>query len=333
MPRIKLLSVGATLTSRGKDSLDLARYGKDYSGMPPLSPAQLLDNVPEMSRFAQVEPDLDLGNQPVALKPPVMWQELATRLQQLFDEEPDLDGAVVVHGTNVLEETAYMLNLVLKTEKPVVVVGAQRPFTAISSDGPINLANAVRVAASPEAKGRGVLVVLNDQIHSARDVSKTSTYRLETFQAPALGPLGFADADRVVFYHRSEKLHTYQTTFVVSDLAACPRVDVLYDYVGADGGLVEASVALGARGIVVAGAGAGALGGMKEALQAAAAEGLIVVRSSRVGSGRVVAEDNYAITDSVAADNLNPQKARVLLQLALTKSSVPAEIQRLFDTH
>lgn len=333
MLRIKLLTVGATLTSLGKDPLDLARYGKNYSGLPPLSPTQLLERVPEMSRFAQVEPDLDLGSQPVAPKPLVMWQELATRLQQLFDMEPDLDGAIVVHGTNVLEETAYMLNLVLKTEKPVVVVGAQRPFTAMSSDGPLNLVNAVRVAANPGAKGRGVLVVLNDQIHSARDVTKTSTYRLETFQNPALGPLGFADADSVVFYHRSEKLHTHQTAFGVSDLAELPRVDVLYDYFGADGGLVEAAVALGARGIVVAGAGAGALGGMKEALQAAAAQGVVVVRSSRVGSGRVFAEDNYAIADSVAADNLNAQKARVLLQLALTKSSAPDEIQRLFDTH
>jgi L-asparaginase len=285
-----------------------------------------------MTRFARVEPDQDWAQIDPRPGQSVQWSELSIRLQQLFDSDQGIDGAVVVHGTNVLEETAYFLHLVLKTDKPVVVVGAQRPITALSTDGPLNLVNAVRVAADPASRGRGVMVALNEQIHCARHVTKTSTYRLETFQSPALGPMGFADADRVVFYYKPERLHTLGTPFTVDTFAKVPRVDVLYDYFGGDGGLVDAAINLGAKGLVIAGAGAGAVGGLKDALVKACAQGVVVVRSSRVGSGRVVAPDNYHFPGSVAADNLNPQKARILLQLALAITQDPAEVQRLFDT-
>ncbi len=288
--------------------------------------------MPEVKRFAEVEPDLDWAQIEPRPGQRVQWGELSQRLQHLFDTDKGLDGAVIVHGTNVLEETAYFLNLVLKTDKPVVVVGAQRPITALSTDGPLNLVNAVRVAVDPTSRGRGVMVALNDQIHSARYVSKTSTYRLETFQSPALGPMGFADADRIVFYYRPERLHTLATPFTVDTFDKVPRVDVLYDYFGADGALVDAAVDLGAKGLVVAGSGAGAVGGMKDALVKAVSRGVVVARSSRVGSGRVVADDNYQFPGTVAADNLNPQKARILLQLALVITQDPAGVQRLFDT-
>jgi L-asparaginase len=195
----------------------------------------------------------------------------------------------------------------------------------------MNLVNAVRVVVADESRARGVMVVLNDQIHSARTVTKTNTYRLETFQSPALGPMGFADADKVVYYFRPERAHTMSTPFSPENIAAMPRVDILYDHFGVDGSLVEASTSLGAKGIVVAGAGAGATSGMTSALKKAVAGGVVVVRSSRVGSGRVLADDNFAFPGCVAADNLNAQKARVLLQLALTLTSDPDKIQSYFE--
>lgn len=334
MPRIKLLTISsATLTNQGRDRLDLAQYGRQFSGRPALSASDLLEAVPEMQRFAQVEPDLEWGAGELGNEPPDLWQQLAAHVQRLFDREADLDGLVIVHGTNMLEETAYFLHLVLKTEKPVVLVGAQRPFSALSSDGPLNLVNGIRVAAAPGARGRGVLVVLNDQIHSARFVTKSSTYRLETFESADLGPVGFADADRIVFYYGLERRHTLQTPWRPEGLGELPRVEILYDFLGASGELAQAAIKAGAKGVVVAGAGAGSAGAYKEPLQAAAQQGVAVVRSARVGSGRVLAEDNYAFPGSVAADNLNPQKARVLLQLALTLTNDPAELQRFFDTY
>jgi L-asparaginase len=331
MPRVRVFNVAATLHSQGLDSLDLAHYGMDYSKKPALTPAQLIERVPEMSRFAQMEPDLDWANISPRPEPQVLWPELAGRIQEVLVGDAGADGAIVVHGTNVLEETAYMLHLTLKTNKPVAVVGAQRPITALSSDGPMNLVNAVRVVVSPDSRDRGVMVVMNDQIHSARTVTKTSTYRLETFQSPALGPMGFADADKVTFYFRPERVHTVGTPFYPENTARMPRVDILYDYYGSDGGLVLAAMALGTKGIVVSGAGAGATSGMTAALKRAVAEGVVVVRSSRVGSGRVLPDDNFAFPGCVAADNLNAQKARVLLQLALTVTNDPSRIQSYFE--
>lgn len=332
MVRVRLLTIGSTLASQSPDVLAHATYRLDRS-VPLLTPAEIIERVPEMSRFAQVEPDQDWSNRNPPTPPLTMWKELGARLQHLFDTDPDLNGAIIVHGTNVLEETAYFLHLTLKTEKPVILVGAQRPITTLSSDGQLNLINAVRTIASPDSGGRGVMVLLNDQIHSARDVAKTSTYRLETFRAPSLGPIGIADPDRVLFYHRHERLHTTATPFDIRSLGELPRVDILYDYHGSDGALVGACLTAGARGIVVAGAGAGALGGMRDELVAAIQSGVAVVRSSRVGSGRVAVEDNYTFPGSIAADDLNPQKARVLLMLALTRTQDPAEIQRIFNLY
>jgi L-asparaginase len=193
--------------------------------------------------------------------------------------------------------------------------------------------NAVRVAASADASGRGVLVLLNDEIHSARDVSKTNTYRLQTFRAPGWGPIGYADPDRVVFQYRPERAHTTATPFTVAMLRDWPRVDILYSYHGDDGVLVDAAVAAGARGLVVAGVGAGSPGGMRPALEGALERGVVIVRSSRTGSGRVLHEDNAAFPGTIGAGDLNPQKARVLLQLGLMATGDRATIQGYFDRY
>jgi L-asparaginase len=333
MTRIKVLTVAATLVAQGQDPLQLATYTRALTGLRRLYPNELIERVPEASRFAALEADEDWGN--LDPEPPAaeLWQAVAARIQHLLDADPDLGGVVLVHGTNVLEETAYFLHLVLKTEKPVVVVGAQRPITGLSTDGPLNFVNAVRVATSADAAGRGVLVVLNDEIHAARDVSKTNTYRLQTFRAPGWGPIGYADPDRVVFHYRPERPHTTATPFAVSTLMDWPRVDILYGYHGDDGVLVDAAVAAGARGLVVAGVGAGSPGGMRPALEAALVRGVIVVRASRTGGGRVLHEDNAAFPGTIGAGDLNPQKARVLLQLGLMLTSDRATIQGYFDRY
>ena len=187
------------------------------------------------------------------------WLELGTRIKGLFDIDR-ADGVVITHGTNTIEETAYFLTLTLKTDRPVVLVGAMRPASALSADGDLNLLNAVRVAANVESRGHGVMVVLNDTIHSARDVTKTATFRVQTFQGRDLGPIGFADTDgAVVFYHGSDRRHTLQSEFDIRRLTELPRVDVVVSYVGADGALIDAVVAAGARGIVSAGTGGGRL--------------------------------------------------------------------------
>lgn len=322
----------STLASRGRDHLDLARYHWQITGNPLLQPVELLARVPEVGRFAHVEPDLDFYGDPPH-DGAELWRALVRRVNEGFAEDSELDGAVVVHGTNTLEETAYFLHLTVKTHNPVVVVGAQRPITAISSDGPLNLVNAVRVAAAPDSKGKGVLIVLNDQISSARFVGKTNTYRLETFHSWEFGFLGFADADRVVYYQAPLRRHTLDSEFDVTNVSEFSRVDILYAFAGDDGTLVEAAVDAGASGIVVAGVGAGSTNRMKDALAAVAKRGVVVVRSHRLFGGRVLTDDNWTAPGFVSADNLSPQKARVLLLLALTKTRNPAEIQRMFDTY
>lgn len=332
LPRIQLIVVSGTLPSRGRHSLDATHYGAGASGNPPLTPAEIIERIPELGRFAEVSPGADFARRP---HPNVFqqWPELIAHVNAEL-AGPAVDGVVITHGTNVLEETAFLLHLTVKSAKPVVVVGAQRPFTHLSSDGPLNVVSAVRTAASPEAAGKGVLVVLNDEIQSARDVTKTNTYRLETFQSPAFGFLGYCDPDRVVFYRAPGRPHTMAAPFTFPANRSFPRVDILYGYAGDDGGLVRAAIGLGAAGLVVAGVGAGSVGGMKAALKTARDAGIPVVRSSRVGSGRVMADDHYTEPGFIAADNLNPQKARVLLGLALlAHKSDPAELQRIFDTY
>jgi L-asparaginase len=329
LPSVRLLMGSGSLQSQGAHRLDLLRYATQYSGRPRLTGEELLAALPEIAQFARVE--VDEGNP----HPHVTPDDLL-RLARVIEERlrrPDVDGAVWVQGTNAIEETAYFLNLTVHNDKPVVVTGAQRPITALGADGPLNLLNSIRVAGSAEARGKGVLVVANDEINAARDVTKTHTYRLQTFRSRDLGVLGYADPDRIVFYRAPTRRHTTGSEFDVSELASLPRVDVIYVHAGAQPDVARAVAQLGAPGLVIAGTGAGATGELRAELAAIAAEGVVVVRSARVGDGRVVREDNWQERGMVAADNLNPQKAALLLALALTRTRDPDEIQRLFDEY
>ena len=256
-------------------------------------------------------------------------------IHDLAEEPGAPDGFVVTHGTATLEETAYFLNLVLKTPLPVVLVGAQRPKNALGSDAGPNLVNAVQVAASQEAHGLGVLVLLNEEIQAAREVTKTSTHRLETFRSPDLGMLGYADADgRVSIYRRPTRRHAPDTEFDLRGLDTLPRVDIASTYAGADETAVTAFVSAGARGIVMSSFAPGMVTpSQREALSIAQSNGVIIVQSTRAGSGRVLRRASMREQGIVAADNLNPQKARVLTMLALTVTDDPEKVQVMFNTY
>jgi L-asparaginase len=328
MQRVHLFTGVGTLPRNPKNRLEFLRYAT--TGEPRLTGRELLARIPEVQQFAHVTVESDeLFNfdQPEELKG--LSQKFAARLS-----DPDVAGVVFTHGTNTIEETAYFMNLTVRSEKPVVIVGAQRPFSTLSSDAPLNLLNAIRVASDPSSRGKGTLVVLNDEINAAREVTKSNTYRVETFVTRELGILGYADADKVVFYRAPTRRHTTQSEFDVAQIGSFPKVSILYSYSGDDGDLAKAAVAAGAKGLVIAGTGAGHTQNARKTLKDLYdTAGIIVVRSSRVGAGRVVRDDNWQEPGFVAADNLSPQKARILLQLALTKTNKPAEIQTMFDEY
>jgi L-asparaginase type II len=250
--------------------------------------------------------------------------------------QPTVDGIVITHGTDTMEETAYFLNLVVKSRKPVVLVGAMRPSTALSADGPINLYNAVLLAGSPDAVGKGVMVAMGDQIHAARDVTKTNTSTPDAFKTPELGMLGYFQGSRAFFYHQPVRKHTLDTEFDISALTTLPQVDIAYGYANVGPVVVEALTAAGAKGLIHAGVGDGSLAAkVLPALKAARAKGVVIVRASRVGQGILArnGEANDDALDFVAADTLNPQKARILLMLALTRTNNTRDIQRMFYTY
>jgi L-asparaginase len=328
--RVVVIVTGGTIDSLGEGRLDLAWYGEAGRR---LGPGELLARIPEVDAFANVE-ERPFRRLPSHALIAADWLDLARTIQDVFDTD-QADGVVVTHGTNTLEETAYFLHLVIKSNRPVVLVGSMRPASGLSTDADLNLVNAIRVAADPASASRGVLVVLNDSIHSARDVTKTATFRVETFQARDLGPLGYADPDdRVVYYHRAERRHTLHSEFAGQQVEQLPRVDVVVSYVGADGTVVDALVAAGARGLISAGTGAGRNTPAEDAAyDRAIGAGVVVCQSSRTGSGRVVRSPSLKERDIVAADNLPPWKARILLALALTRYAEPTAIQRMFDTY
>jgi L-asparaginase len=325
-PTVVLLSTGGTITSVGRDRLDLASYIENGVH---LGPGELLSSVPEAGTVAEVREIPYLSGPSHGLRHED-WVRLVATLEEIL-AAPDIDGVVLTHGTNTLEETAYFLSLVLRTAKPVVLTGAMRPSSGIVADGPLNLLEAIRVAAAPQSRNRGVLVVMAEEIFAPRDVTKMSTYRLDAFRSPDGGPIGHADIDGSVRYRHSasqpgEGLPTF-------DLGGgLPRVDVVASYVGADGVLIDAAVGAGARGIVSAGTGAGRPTPAElEALTRARDAGVVVCQTSRVGSGVVVASPGLQAKGFVAAGNLGPWKARLLLALALTVSDDPARVQLIFD--
>jgi L-asparaginase len=264
-----------------------------------------------------------------------VWRKLAARTQAALDD-PTIAGVVITHGTDTMEETGYFLNLIVRSAKPIILVGAMRPATAMSADGPMNLFNAIAVAATPAACGRGVLIVANDEIHCAREVAKTNTTQLGTFHSGQRGLAGLVNAGRPHFYAPPVRRHTAASEFILPARAALPRVDLIFAHAGMDRALIDAAVAAGARGLVIAGVGDGNLGALALAACAAAAKkGVAIVRSSRTGGG--VVERNIEIDDDrlgfVVADELNPQKARILLMLGLTRTRDPRALQEFFFTY
>jgi L-asparaginase len=329
-PRVAFIGTGGTIASLGAGPLDLQNYGATGQVM---HAGQILARSPETALVADVIA-VPYRNIPSTGIDFTDWRTLVTLCDRLVAEHADLAGIVIGHGTATLEETAYLLNLTLKVPVPVVLVGSQRPSNALSSDAGLNLVNAIRVAACPEARGMGVLVVLNDEIHAAREVTKTATLRLQTFRTPDFGVLGHADGDSVAFYRRPLRRAAPDTEFEISGLAALPRVDIAYAYAGGDGTAVRAFVVAGARGIVSAGFAPGfSPPGDFAALQEAAGQGVVVVQSTRAGSGRTFRGKRLREAGILVADNLNPQKARILLSLALTVTREPAEIERMFRTY
>lgn len=259
-----------------------------------------------------------------------IWLRLAKKIAKLFVE--GIDGVVITHGTDTMEETAYFLNLTIKSDKPVVLVGAMRPSTAISADGPKNLYNAVALVANKEAKNKGVMVAINDKILSARGVVKTHSLNVDAFSSPDFGDLGYIVDGKVFFYNNVTKAHTKNAPFDVSKLTSLPKVDILYSYSN-DGSGVAAKALFehGTKGIVVAGSGAGSIHkNQKDVLKELLKKGLKVVVSSRVVAGCVAVSDSDEKLGFISAEDLNPQKARVLLILALTKTSDPKKIQEYF---
>ncbi|HEY8288310.1 MAG TPA: asparaginase [Acetobacteraceae bacterium] len=329
-PKVAFIGTGGTIASLGRGPLDLQDYGATGQVM---HADEILARWPETALVAEVIP-VRYRNVPSPAIGFPDWKALAGLCRQLVADHPDLAGIVIGHGTATLEETAYFLHLTVKVAIPVVLVGAQRPSSALSSDAGMNLVNGIRVAASPEARGMGVLAVLNDEIHPAREVTKTSTLRLQTFRTPDFGALGHADGDAIAFYRRPLRRGAPDTEFDVAGLDALPRVDISYAYAGGDGTAVRAFVAAGARGIVSAGFAPGFTPpGEAEALAEAAAQGIVAMQCTRAGSGRTFRGTRLARAGMLIADNLNPQKARILLSLALTVTSDQNEIVRIFRTY
>jgi L-asparaginase len=338
LPRVRLLATGGTISDRtgGRLTAD-----------------ELIASMPGIERYVRPEAEqfANTFSSALTLK---QWLDLARRINTLFKDDPDLAGVVVTSGTDTLEETAYFLDLTVKTDKPVVVVGSMRNPSTVGYEGAANLLEGFRVAASPDARGKGVLVVLNDEINAARDVTKTDALRLGTFQSRGYGLLGVVDSDRVVFYRSLVKRHTSSSEFDVSALDDLPRVDIVMVYQGASGDIIKAIVDQGARGIVIASAGAGATSGTQgQGIQYAVEKGVFVVTSTRTGSGRIASRtrgtgaapatsndgDRAASgaepgTDRrIAAEDLAPVKARILLMLGLTRTSEGREIQRMFTEY
>ena len=329
LANVTILATGGTIAGSGASSTTTVGYTAATVGVD-----NLIKAVPELSKVAQVK-----GEQVFQIASENMsnehWLTLAKRVNVLL-AQPDVDGIVITHGTDTLEETAYFLDLVVKSKKPVVLVGAMRPGTALSADGPINLYNAVLLAASPDAAGKGVLVAMADQIHSARDVSKTNTSTPDSFKTTELGLLGYIQGNKPYFYRASTRKHTVDAEFDISKLDKLPQVDIVYGYANVGPVALNALVGAGAKGIIHAGVGDGSLAAsVKTALVAARKQGVMIVRSSRVGQGIVArnGEANDDELDFVVSDTLNPQKARILLMLALTRTSDSKVVQKMFYTY
>lgn len=328
LPKVRLVATGGTISNRPG-----AR----------LTAEDLVKGIPGLDRYVRAEWE-QFANTASSALTLAQWLDLARRINTIFAEDPHLSGVVVTSGTDTLEETAYFLNLTVRSDRPVVVVGSMRNPSALGYEGAANLLQGFRVAAAPEARGKGVLVVLNDEINAAREVTKTDALRLQTFQTRGYGVLGVVDSDRVVFYREVVRRHTSRSEFDPAAIDALPRVDIVLVYQGASGDVIKALVDQGAKGVVVATAGAGAISGTQgEGIQYAVQKGAVVVITTRTGGGRIAARMPTGERGAegrgrptglrVAGEDLAPLKARILLMLALTRTNDVAEIQRMFTEY
>jgi L-asparaginase type II len=323
LPDIHIIATGGTIAGTSGSSTDLLHYTAAKEGV-----ELLIASVPEINTYAHVtgEQFCNVDSDEIT---PAVWLNLSHRINTLLDF-PGIDGVVVTHGTDTLEETAYFLNLVTSSEKPVVITGAMRPATAISADGPLNLLNAVQLAGSRDATNKGVLISLNGEINGARDTTKTNTQSVETFRSPDFGLLGYMEDGGPLFYRVSTRKHTTTSGFNITGLSTLPRVDIVMTYPGMDATAIEAFVRNDTEGLVIDSMGNGGYPkAVIPALRSAATRGIPVVISSRTGTGITTAEDPLFIS----ADTLSPQKARILLMLALTKTNDQDRIAEIFRTY
>ena len=327
-PIVRVIGTGGSIAGVGPDRMDFILYPEigDH-----ITIQQSLDRVPEIQDFAEVRSEdlVSVGSTAIGA---AEWLGLARRINAIFKDETDVAGVAVTHGTATLEETSYFLHLTVKSQKPVVITGAMRPPTALSTDSDLNLLDAVRTAASSDATGLGVLTVLNNEIQCGRDVTKANTFRVETFRPNELGFLGYADSDgKVVFYRAPLRLHTVDTPFMVDDMTGLPRVDIVYAYAGADGLLVNAVRNNRSDGLVLAGFGGGTFPpAVVEAAVKLVDDGIPVVLATRSTAGRVVTTPKKKEQGFLVSDNLLPQKARILLMLGLTVTKDRHELQQMF---
>ena len=324
-PNIVILATGGTIAGSAETQTQ-AGYTSGQVGVD-----VLINAVPQLTELADIsgEQVANVGSQDMN---DAIWLQVAERVNTLLASSK-VDGIVITHGTDTLEETAYFLNLVVNSDKPVVMTAAMRPSTAMSADGPLNIYNAVAAAADPAAAGRGVLVVANDDIHGARSFTKTSTTDVQTFRSIEYGLVGVSLYGENRWFRTPFRKHTTSSEFSVKGLKSLPRVDVIYITADVSVDLIEAAVKNGARGIVTAGVGNGNMTGPAlAAVKAAAAKGAVVVRASRVTSGAVGrnVEVNDDENGTVASSELNPARARILLKLALLETSDPQRIQQYF---
>jgi L-asparaginase len=341
LPRVRLVATGGTISNRtgGRLTAD-----------------ELVKSIPNLDRYVRPESEqfVNTSSSSLTLE---QWLQLARRINELYRQDKSLAGVVVTSGTDTLEELAYFLDLTVIDARPVVVVGSMRNPSTLGYEGAANLLEGFRVAAEPASKNKGVLVVLNDEINSAREVTKTDALRLQTFQSRIYGVLGVVDPDRVVYYRDVVKRHTAKSEFDLAGVKTLPRVDILMVYQGATGDLIRAAVDGGATGLVIATAGAGATApGQSDGFQYAASKGVILVNATRTGSGRIAANRGAMPAGTtppgtppagaaaaaapqrprrtfLAAEDLTPIKARILLMVALTKTQDPDVLQRIFTEY
>jgi len=327
LPKIKILATGGTIAGAQTSSTEVGYKSGSFSV------DDLIKAVPHLNDLADLsgEQVANIGSQTMNHD---VWLKLAKRVNEVLADK-DVDGVVITHGTDTMEETAYFLSLVVKSDKPIVLVGSMRPATAISADGPANLYNAVALAANPAARGLGPLVVLNDEIHYAHEAQKMNSTELNTFHSPNRGRAGVMNVGTAHFFWKNDTRHTTKSEFSVDGMSVndLPRVDIIYSYANLGPDIVDFMVKQGVKGIVLAGVGDGnSTDAVIAALSEAAKKGVAVVRATRTGSGLVVR--NVEVDDDklgfITSMELNPQKARILLMLGLMQTNDTKKLQQYF---